>query len=194
MPEPSFRLFMQPSSFCAYSTGMLSPYKAFFSFHFILFFIHSKAEAGKDRLPHKWSKPSLPAGKQERYAVFNSPRGLELSDTAYHSLQVCLFTLSGIVLSVITRCRPQSEILLQYTSISSSSITASSGKHRSATFVQVQRYFRDCTEIQGQASCFVQKSPRLMLRVVFVQKTLYLLIPTLESTRNEIARCKKKTH
>ena len=47
-----------------------------------------------------------------------------------------------------------------------------------AVLVSVQRYFRDCTEMQGQASCFMQKSPHLMLRVVFFLKTLHILIPT----------------
>ena len=47
-----------------------------------------------------------------------------------------------------------------------------------AVLVPVQRYFRDCTEMQGQASCFMQKSPHLMLRVVFFLKTLHILIPT----------------
>ena len=45
----------------------------------------------------------------------------------------------------------------------------------------------DYTGKQGQASCFLGKSPAL--RVVFSRKTLHSLIPTFLGTRNENDRC-----
>ncbi|WHX09720.1 hypothetical protein QNN11_21245 [Phocaeicola dorei] len=78
--------------------------------------------------------------------------------------------------------------LLPFTSI----FAPFSEPHQAVIFVLGAKVTPDCTGKQGQASCFLEKSPAL--RVVFSRKTLHSLIPTFLSTRNENDRCDRKTH
>lgn len=125
----------------------------------------------------------IPGQQAEKNAVSASPNEFRQTDTAYffyyglpfHAFRQVSFYSSAIYIHSRYRFFWNFNLpLLPFTSI-----FASSGAHQSVIFVQVQRYFRDFTEMQGQASCFLQKSPHLMLRVVFFRKTLHLLIPTL---------------
>lgn len=118
----------------------------------------------------------MQAGKITKSA---RPNKFRQSDLAHFSTRACIFTISGkfhLVLFI-------SHILRIFWIFNMSFFVhlhffVFPERICMAVLVPVQRYFRDCTEMQGQASCFMQKSPRLMLRVVFFLKTLHILIPT----------------